>query len=118
MCASWCLRPSIERWRVPKIQGEGLHPTWEVSQKDSGCKKICNCIGGYEGIGVQIVVASWKCTKGNFNLKELVHVFKKCKYMSFSSIQNGATSFKYLKRFGVMDNIHGGINPGKGKLLL
>jgi hypothetical protein len=37
--------------------------------------------------------------------------------MSFSNIQNGTTSFKYLKRFGIMDNIHGGISPGKEELL-
>jgi hypothetical protein len=40
-----------------------------------------------------------------FILKELVPVLDTCKYMSLSSIKNDMTTFKYLRRFGVMDGI-------------
>jgi hypothetical protein len=38
-------------------------------------------------------------------IKELVPVLDTCKYMSLSSIKNDMTTFKYLRRFGVMDGI-------------
>jgi hypothetical protein len=40
-----------------------------------------------------------------FDLEELVPVLEKCKYMSSPSIKNDETAFKYIRRFGVMDNI-------------
>jgi hypothetical protein len=40
-----------------------------------------------------------------YNLEELVHVLKKCKYMSSPSIKNDVTAFRYIRRFGVMDGI-------------
>ena len=40
-----------------------------------------------------------------YDLEELVPVLKKCKYMSFPSIKNDVTIFRYLQRFGIMDGI-------------
>ena len=40
-----------------------------------------------------------------FDLEELVSVLEKCKYMSSPSIKNDVTSFKFIRRFGVMDGI-------------
>jgi hypothetical protein len=37
--------------------------------------------------------------------EELVPVLDKCKYMTSPSIKNNVTTFKYLRRFGVMDSI-------------
>jgi hypothetical protein len=38
-------------------------------------------------------------------LEELVPVLEKCKYMSSPSIKNSVTTFRYIRRFGVMDGI-------------
>ena len=38
-----------------------------------------------------------------YDLEELVLVLEKCKYMSFPSIKNDITAFKYIRRFGIMD---------------
>ena len=40
-----------------------------------------------------------------FDLEELVPVLDKCKYMSLPSIKNNVTTFKYILKFGVMNNI-------------
>jgi hypothetical protein len=40
-----------------------------------------------------------------YDLEELVPVFEKYKYMSFTSIKNDITAFRYIRRFGVMDGI-------------
>jgi hypothetical protein len=40
-----------------------------------------------------------------YDLEELVPVLEKCKYMSSPSIKNDVTTFKYIRRFGVMDGI-------------
>jgi hypothetical protein len=40
-----------------------------------------------------------------FGLHELMPVLEKCKYMSSPSIRNEVTTFKYFRRFGVMDSI-------------
>jgi hypothetical protein len=40
-----------------------------------------------------------------YDLEELVPVLKKCKYMSYPSIKNDVTAFRYIRRFGVMDGI-------------
>jgi hypothetical protein len=40
-----------------------------------------------------------------YDLEELVPVLKKCKYMSFPSIKNDVTTFRYIRRFGIMDGI-------------
>jgi hypothetical protein len=40
-----------------------------------------------------------------FTFEELVPVFDKYKYMSSPSIKNDVTSFKYIRRFGIMDGI-------------
>jgi hypothetical protein len=40
-----------------------------------------------------------------FDLEELVPVLEKCKYMSSPSIKNDVTAFRYIQRFGVMDDI-------------
>jgi hypothetical protein len=40
-----------------------------------------------------------------YDLEELVPVLEKCKYMSSPSIKNDVTTFKYIRRFGVMDDI-------------
>jgi hypothetical protein len=37
--------------------------------------------------------------------EELVPVLDKCKYMMFPSIKNNVTTFRYLRRFGVIDSI-------------
>jgi len=39
------------------------------------------------------------------NIEELLPILDKYKYFSSPNIQNEVTSFKYLRRFGVMDNI-------------
>jgi seryl-tRNA synthetase len=40
-----------------------------------------------------------------YALEELVPVLEKYKYMSSSSIKNDVTVFRYIQRFGVMDDI-------------
>jgi hypothetical protein len=40
-----------------------------------------------------------------YDLEELVPVLEKCKYMSYPSIKNDVTTFRYIHRFGVMDGI-------------
>jgi hypothetical protein len=40
-----------------------------------------------------------------FDLKELVPIVNKCKYMSSPSIQNNLTMYRYLRRLGVIDDI-------------
>jgi hypothetical protein len=40
-----------------------------------------------------------------FDLEELVHILDKCKYMSLLSFKNNVTTFKYIRRFGIMDGI-------------
>jgi hypothetical protein len=40
-----------------------------------------------------------------YDLEELVPVLEKCKYMSSPSIKNDITTFRYIRRFGVMDGI-------------
>jgi hypothetical protein len=40
-----------------------------------------------------------------FDLEELLPVLEKCTYMSFPSIKNDVTAFRYIRRFGVMDGI-------------
>jgi hypothetical protein len=40
-----------------------------------------------------------------FISEELVPIFDKCKYMSSPNIKNDMTSFRYIRRFGVMDGI-------------
>jgi hypothetical protein len=37
--------------------------------------------------------------------EELVPVLDKCKYMTSPSVKNNVTTFRYLRRFGVMDSI-------------
>jgi len=39
------------------------------------------------------------------NIVELLLVLNKCKYFSSPNIRNEVTSFKYLRRFGIMNNI-------------
>jgi hypothetical protein len=38
-------------------------------------------------------------------LEELVPILEKCKYMSSPSIKNNVTTFRYIRRFGIMDGI-------------
>jgi hypothetical protein len=38
-------------------------------------------------------------------MEELVSVLEKCKYMSSPSIKNDVTTFRYIRRFGIMDGI-------------
>jgi hypothetical protein len=45
-------------------------------------------------------VPVWK-----YDLEELVLVLEKWKYMSSPSIKNDVTTFRYIRRFGVMDSI-------------
>jgi hypothetical protein len=40
-----------------------------------------------------------------FTFEEFVPVFDKCRYMSSPSIKNDVTSFRYIRRYGVMDGI-------------
>jgi hypothetical protein len=40
-----------------------------------------------------------------FTFEELVSVLDKCRYMSSPSIKNDVTSFRYIRRYGVMDGI-------------
>ena len=40
-----------------------------------------------------------------YDLKEVVPTLEMCKYMSSPSIKNDVTVFRYIGRFGVMDNI-------------
>jgi hypothetical protein len=40
-----------------------------------------------------------------YDLEELVPVLEKCKYMSSPSIKNDVTAFRYIRRFGIMDDI-------------
>ena len=40
-----------------------------------------------------------------YDLEELVPVLEKCKYMSSLSIKNDVTAFKFIRRFGIMDDI-------------
>jgi hypothetical protein len=40
-----------------------------------------------------------------FTSEELVPVLDKCKYMNLPSIKNDVTSFRYIRRYGVMDGI-------------
>jgi hypothetical protein len=40
-----------------------------------------------------------------YDLEELVPVLEECKYMSSPSIKNSVTTFRYIRRFGVMDGI-------------
>jgi hypothetical protein len=40
-----------------------------------------------------------------FTFEELVPVLDKCKYLSSPSIKNDVTSFRYIRRYGVMDGI-------------
>jgi hypothetical protein len=40
-----------------------------------------------------------------YDLEELVLVLNKCKYMIFPSIKNDVTTFRYIRRFGIMDGI-------------
>ena len=41
----------------------------------------------------------------NLVLEKLIPVYDECKHMSSPSIQNEITTFRYLRRFGVMDSI-------------
>jgi hypothetical protein len=40
-----------------------------------------------------------------FDLEELIPILEKCKYMSYPSIKNDVTAFRYIWRFGVIDGI-------------
>jgi hypothetical protein len=40
-----------------------------------------------------------------FTFEELVPVLDKCRYMSSPSIKNDVTSFRYIRRYGIMDGI-------------
>jgi hypothetical protein len=40
-----------------------------------------------------------------YDLEELVLVLNKCKYMIFPSIKNDVTTFRYIRRFRIMDGI-------------
>jgi hypothetical protein len=40
-----------------------------------------------------------------FTFEELVPVLDKCRYMNSPSIKNDVTSFRYIRRYGVMDGI-------------
>jgi hypothetical protein len=40
-----------------------------------------------------------------FTFEELVLILDKCKYISSPSIKNDVTSFRYIRRFGIMDGI-------------
>ena len=40
-----------------------------------------------------------------YNLKELVPILEKYKYMSSPSIKNNITAFRYIRRFGAVDGI-------------
>jgi hypothetical protein len=40
-----------------------------------------------------------------YDLRELVLILKKCKYISSPSIKKDITAFKYIQRFGIMDGI-------------
>jgi hypothetical protein len=40
-----------------------------------------------------------------FDLEELIPVLEKCKCMSFPSIKNDVSTFRYIRRFGIMDSI-------------
>jgi hypothetical protein len=40
-----------------------------------------------------------------FTFEELVPILDKCRYMSSPSIKNDVTSFRYIRRYGVMDGI-------------
>jgi hypothetical protein len=40
-----------------------------------------------------------------FTFEELVPILDKCRYMSSPSIKNDVTSFRYIRRYGIMDGI-------------
>jgi hypothetical protein len=40
-----------------------------------------------------------------YDLEELVPILEKCKYMSSPSIKSDVIAFRYIRRFGVMDDI-------------
>jgi seryl-tRNA synthetase len=40
-----------------------------------------------------------------YDLEELVPILEKYKYMSSPSIKNDVTTFRYIRRFGIMDGI-------------
>jgi hypothetical protein len=40
-----------------------------------------------------------------FTFEGLVPILDKCKYMSSPSYKNDMTSFRYIRRFGIMDGI-------------
>jgi len=41
----------------------------------------------------------------NLEMNEFLSILEKCEYMKTPSIRNEVTTFKYFRRFGVMDNI-------------
>jgi hypothetical protein len=53
----------------------------------------------------ELLLHSARGPQKTFNLEELLPVLDKCKYMSLLSIRNKVTSFKYLRKFGVMGSI-------------
>jgi hypothetical protein len=40
-----------------------------------------------------------------FTFEELVPILDKCRYMSSPSIKNDVTSFRYIRRYAIMDSI-------------
>jgi hypothetical protein len=40
-----------------------------------------------------------------FTFEELVPILDKCRYMNSPSIKNDVTSFRYIRRYGVIDGI-------------
>jgi hypothetical protein len=40
-----------------------------------------------------------------FTFEDLVPVLDKCRYMNSPSIKNDVTSFRYIRRYGIMDGI-------------
>jgi hypothetical protein len=53
----------------------------------------------------ELLLAPQGVSAKTMTFEELVPVLDKCKYMTSPSMKNNVTTFRYLRRFGVMDSI-------------
>jgi hypothetical protein len=53
----------------------------------------------------ELLFAPQRLLAKTMTFEELVPVLDKCKYMTSPSVKNNVTTFRYLRRFGIMDSI-------------
>jgi len=67
--------------------------------------KFFHCHGGYKGTFRRFILYLDEKQLKTMDFTDLVLILDKCKYLSFRSIRNEVTSFKYLRKFGVIESI-------------